>query len=356
VFLSGARGCCADLLDVVGLFSGFIVGLPTNVTRGLTGAPQLPEKIQLANVGFDGPCVDLSAGGGGVGAGLCALFLLLLAGWDETGWVVGSFPVAEVWFEARDVADGLTVVTEPHVADAIRSNVYFLRGVDADLVVDTGTGVAPLRPVLAGVRGRVLAVATHAHYDHVGGMHEFAERLVHRAEAAALAGAGQFASLLGQDFPPAWRAQLEADGSVLPPVLVNAIPREGFVPSSYVLRPAAASRLLEEGDVVSLGDRELAVLHCPGHSPGSICLHDGRAGLLFSGDTVYQGRLYDRLPGSDAARYAATMIRLRSLPGVRLVCPGHGPCFDGAILAELCDAYLAARGPGTRPGSRRRQL
>lgn len=265
----------------------------------------------------------------------------------------GSLRAARAWFAARRVADGITLVTEPYVADVIQANVWHVRGADADLVVDTGTGIAALRPVLAehaGASARTVAVATHAHYDHVGGMHEFAERLVHREEAAALADRGQFASLLGRDFPPAWRSQVEADGSMLPPVLIDAVPWEGFDPARYVLRPVTATRLLGEGDVISLGDRDLAVLHCPGHSPGGICLYESRAGILFSGDTVYAGRLYDQLPGSDVASYRATIRRLRSLPGVRLVCPGHGPCFDGRELAELCDAYLAggAAGAGRR--------
>jgi glyoxylase-like metal-dependent hydrolase (beta-lactamase superfamily II) len=169
------------------------------------------------------------------------------------------------------VAAGITLVTEPHVAEVIQANVYLVSGGDADLVVDTGTGIASLWPALserAAASRRVTAVATHAHFDHVGGMHEFAERLVHLQEAAALAGQAQFASLLGRDFPAAWRAQVSS--------------------------------------------------------------------------------------------YAATMRRLRSLPGVRLVCPGHGPCFDGARLTELCDAYLAGgrsasgvRAQGRNPGSSR---
>lgn len=56
VFLSGGEPLLRrDLLDVVGLFSGFIVGLPTNATRGMDAAPRLAGKIEFANIGFDGP-------------------------------------------------------------------------------------------------------------------------------------------------------------------------------------------------------------------------------------------------------------------------------------------------------------
>jgi glyoxylase-like metal-dependent hydrolase (beta-lactamase superfamily II) len=146
---------------------------------------------------------------------------------------------------------------------------------------------------------RVIAVATHAHYDHVGGMHEFADRLVHPHEEESLAGRGQFASLLAQDFPMSWRLQVENDDHHLPDVLIDAIPQEGFDPREYALTPAGATRLVDEGGKIALGNRAFEVMHTPGHSPGGICLLDRQAGVLFSGDTVYESRLFDELPGSD---------------------------------------------------------
>ena len=88
----------------------------------------------------------------------------------------------------------------------IRANFYYVRGSEADLIVDTGTGIAPLAPALSGLVDagkRVIAVENHAHYDHAGGMHEFRERLVHPREQESLAGKDQFASLLTHDFPAA---------------------------------------------------------------------------------------------------------------------------------------------------------
>jgi glyoxylase-like metal-dependent hydrolase (beta-lactamase superfamily II) len=102
-----------------------------------------------------------------------------------------GFPMAGSWFSTWQVADGITLVTEPHVDLLIRANFYHVRGSEADLIVDAGTGIAPLAWVLGGLMDagqRVIAVATHTHYDHVGGMHEFRERLVHPREQESLAG------------------------------------------------------------------------------------------------------------------------------------------------------------------------
>jgi MoaA/NifB/PqqE/SkfB family radical SAM enzyme len=56
VFLSGGEPLLRrDLIDVVGLFEDFIIGLPTNATRGMDLASELADKIEFANIGFDGP-------------------------------------------------------------------------------------------------------------------------------------------------------------------------------------------------------------------------------------------------------------------------------------------------------------
>jgi molybdenum cofactor biosynthesis enzyme MoaA len=56
VFLSGGEPLLRrDLPDIVDMFAGFIIGLPTNATRGVAMAPRLAGKIAFANIGFDGP-------------------------------------------------------------------------------------------------------------------------------------------------------------------------------------------------------------------------------------------------------------------------------------------------------------
>ena len=72
------------------------------------------------------------------------------------------------------VDDGITLISEPHVHPLLRCNVWHVRGGDVDLVVDTSLGLRPLRHLVEHELGHdVLAVATHVHADHVGGMHEF---------------------------------------------------------------------------------------------------------------------------------------------------------------------------------------
>jgi glyoxylase-like metal-dependent hydrolase (beta-lactamase superfamily II) len=124
---------------------------------------------------------------------------------------------------------------------------------------------------------------------------------------------------------------------------VTALPHANFNLSRFNCPAAPATRLVEDGDVIDLGDRVFEVLHLPGHSPGSIGLWEAATATLFSGDAVYDGPLLDEIPGSDIPAYLRTMRRLEQLPA-RVVHGGHDPSFDGARLRQLARAYLERRG------------
>ena len=253
-----------------------------------------------------------------------------------------GFQVADRWFEFRRVDDDITLIWEPHVVPLIRCNIWHVRGRDRDLLIDTGLGMASLKTAARHLFEKELAaVATHAHYDHVGGFHEFENRMIHRAEAGKVA-AGNAASLYGAGKEDALLESIRAAGYDVPPELFTALPDEAYDPRSYRVLPAPVTRTLEEGDVIELGDRQFEIMHLPGHSPGSIGLWEATTGILFSGDAIYDGPLLDELPGSDIPVYIATMKRLRELP-VTVVHAGHDPSFGRERLRELCDAYLAKR-------------
>jgi glyoxylase-like metal-dependent hydrolase (beta-lactamase superfamily II) len=253
-----------------------------------------------------------------------------------------GFQVADQWFEFRRVDDDITLIWEPHVVPLIRCNIWHVRGRDRDLLIDTGLGMASLKAAARDLFEKsLMVVATHAHYDHVGGFHEFEDRLIHTAEAAKAA-AGNAASLYGIGKEDALLESIRAAGYDVPPELFTAVPSSGYDPRSYQVLPAPATRMVEEGDMLDTGDRQFEVLHLPGHSPGSIGLWEAKTGILFSGDAIYDGPLLDELPGSDILVYVATMKRLRELP-VSVVHAGHDPSFGRGRLRELCNAYLAKR-------------
>ena len=91
----------------------------------------------------------------------------------------------------------------------------------------------------------------------------------------------------------------------------------GFTPSP------SADVLLEDGDIISFGDKGLTVLHTPGHSPGGICLYV--EDNLFTGDTLFVGAVgrTDLPGGSMETLLRSIKDRILPLPDETIVWPGH---------------------------------
>jgi glyoxylase-like metal-dependent hydrolase (beta-lactamase superfamily II) len=255
-----------------------------------------------------------------------------------------SVRIARRWFERQRIDDDITLLWEPHAERLIRCNIWHVRGRDRDLMIDTGLGIASLGAAARDLLDQpVVAVATHTHYDHVGGLHEFAVRVVHRAEAAMMSDFTAFATLRSEALDPELLADLRSLGLALSDELIDAHPHAGYDSAAYRVRPAPATWVVDGGESVDLGDRRFEILHLPGHSPGSIGLWEAVTGTLFSGDAIYDGVLLDSLPESNIDDYVETMRRLRALP-VRVVHGGHRPSFGRPRLVEIVDDFLGRHG------------
>jgi glyoxylase-like metal-dependent hydrolase (beta-lactamase superfamily II) len=222
---------------------------------------------------------------------------------------------------------GLFVTLEPAVAPMFQAAMVTVPGRDRDLQFDFGCGVVALRPELPLTGKPVIAIASHAHVDHIGGFGEFADRRGHASEAAG------FAGLPGVE---TFAAEFQGWPDVVAPL------PPGWTIGDWHLPPAPLTETLDEGDRIDLGDRSFTVLHLPGHSPGGIGLLDEMDGLFLSGDAIYDGDILDDLPGASVAAYVATMERLRQLD-CRLVIGGHGPEMTRARMVEIAEAYLRRR-------------
>lgn len=232
---------------------------------------------------------------------------------------------AQDWWRVRKVGDGVSWIDEPHIHEFYRCNVWHVRGRDRDMLVDSGMGVVSLRDWVPLVTERPLdAVASHTHFDHIGCHHEFPCRLCHEAEAEILADPTREATL--------------ADPYVTDEIF-TALPPAPYLSTAYAVKSAPATRVLQDGDRIDLGDRSFEVIHTPGHSPGGIALWEAASGVLFSGDIVYDGPLIEDTYHSNAADYHASMVRLYDLP-VRIVHGGHFASYDRARHRGIIKAWL----------------
>jgi len=230
-----------------------------------------------------------------------------------------SLPVAESWYEIDAHPGGITRLREMHIDPYWAGSVWLVQGTERDLVVDSGTGIVPLAPLIAEMTPRpVLAVALCSNFDHSSGFYSFDERACHPLEAEALT-------------KPKLRDlsdYLGIENRLL------AVPSAGFRLEDYVLPGAAPTQLLEDGDVIDLGDRRVEVLHIPGRSPGSLALWEAASGYLFGGETLFIDPDKRDFPPQETADYEASLKRLGELP-VTTVFGGHYSSFSADSLAQL---------------------
>ncbi|MBT3559328.1 MAG: MBL fold metallo-hydrolase [Rhodospirillales bacterium] len=251
--------------------------------------------------------------------------------------------IGDKWFEHKRIDDDITLIWEPYVDPLLRCNIWLVRGSDRDALIDSGLGVISLKKAVDELFEKdVTAVATHYHLDHVGSLCDFDDRVIHSLEADLLSKNGMGGGLLMSDYSDAMIESLKASGYPLPDELITALPYKGYDPATYTTPTTTATRTVDEGDMVDIGNRRFEVLHLPGHSPGSIGLWEKDSGIFFSGDAIYDGPLLDGLEDSSIPDYVRTMKRLRELP-VRVVHAGHDQSFGRERLIELVDTYLKLR-------------
>ncbi len=91
--------------------------------------------------------------------------------------------------------------------------------------------------------------------------------------------------------------------------------------------PAPVDQWVAHGDKVTAGSLAGEILHTPGHTPGSICLHLAGAKILFAGDTLFLGSVgrTDLWGGSFEQLQTSIRERLYELPEDTRVITGHGP-------------------------------
>ena len=237
----------------------------------------------------------------------------------------------ENWYAVSRLSDDVTYICEPHIKEFYRCNIWHIRGRDRDMLVDSGMGVVSLSQWIPLVTEKsLLAVASHTHFDHIGCHHEFPCRLCHAAEADLL-------------INPT-RANTLADPYVTDAIFTT-LPPDPYISTAYAVKTAPATRVLNDNDIIDLGDRHFEVIHTPGHSPGGIALWEAATGMLIAGDIVYDGPLIEDCYHSDPADYISSMERLLTLP-VQVVHGGHFPSYGGDRHRDIIRSWLTAKEGG----------
>ncbi len=192
------------------------------------------------------------------------------------------------------------MILETFPVGPLQCNCTLLGDEDAGeaIVIDPGDEIGRIHRRLSdlGLKLKQILI-THAHIDHVGGALKL-KRLtgppifLNEADLPLLKMMAEQAAWLGVDTPE------------------TAQPDEG----------------LADGMTVGLGRYPAQVVHTPGHTQGSVCLHFAPMKLLLAGDTLFAGSIgrTDLPGGSYPLIIESIRSRLLALPDETQVLPGHG--------------------------------
>ena len=176
---------------------------------------------------------------------------------------------------------------------------FLLTGTEKALLIDSGMNIDNAREIAAGLTDLPLSLLnTHADRDHIGSNEQFETFYMHPAEESVYKRSGK-------------------PGTIIP---------------------------VRDGDSLDLGQRELRIIHLPGHTPGSIAVLDVQNRVLISGDPIQtHGRIFMFGDHRSMPDYIASLKRLDGLSNqFDEIWPSHAdipvsPC----VIRQLCEGAQA---------------
>lgn len=222
-------------------------------------------------------------------------------------------PTRQIEFRQNYICFPVRTPTKP---PATHTNAYLIYTTSEILVLDPGSPYEEEQDELAKAVDDLIAagrkvreiVLTHVHPDHVAGVSHLNEHLqTHHGGCVPVAAHQLTAESLKHQFP--------------------------------------VDRFVEDDEMIALSGEpaiKLRALHTPGHARGHLCFHDEKNGVLISGDNVvgFGSVLIDPTDGN-MAHYLDSLRRMRSLPNLSVLLPGHGPAVANPY--DKIDQYIAHR-------------
>ena len=225
------------------------------------------------------------------------------------------------WFTINQIDKDTYIISEYRHWE--ETHCYLLIGTHCSLLIDTGLGISNIYDEVIKLTDKpIIAVATHIHWDHIGGHVHFPDFYAHEDELNWLN--GEFPLSLEQI------KKMVVDRCDLP---------EGYDVNGYVFFQGTPTRILSDGDEIDIGGRIIKVLHTPGHSPGHMCFWEEARKNLFTGDLVYKDTLFAYYPSTDPEAYLASLEKITALPVERVFPAHHSLDIQPEILFRMRNAF-----------------
>ncbi|WP_462166866.1 MBL fold metallo-hydrolase [Pseudoalteromonas sp. GB43] len=167
-------------------------------------------------------------------------------------------------------------------------------------LVDPGGDADKLQAELAALNCQLEVIyLTHGHLDHVGAAKQLAEHFS--------------VDIIGPHLDDKfWFDALPMQAQMF-----------GFAP----ITPFYPTKWLNHGDTITVGELELSVRHCPGHTPGHVVFYHQGSEQLIVGDVIFQGSVgrTDFPKGDSAQLIESIKSEILSFSDEVAILPGHGP-------------------------------
>ncbi len=224
------------------------------------------------------------------------------------------------WFTIEQIDRDTFIISEyKHWEE---THCYLLCGKQRAVLIDTGLGVSNIKEIVDSLtKLPVIVVTTHVHWDHIGGHKHFEVIAVHEAEK----------DWLSVKFPIP--LQMIKNNLMCKPCDFPL----NFNVDRYQIFQGVPQMLLHDEDYIDLGERNLVVIHTPGHSPGHCCFYEPDRKYLYSGDLIYSGCLDAFYPSTDPIQFWMSVRKIKSFEIGRIF-PGHHQLSIPVTIIENIEA------------------
>ena len=232
------------------------------------------------------------------------------------------------WFTINEIDKDTYVISEYRHWE--ETHCYLLNVTKRSLLIDTGLGICNISEVISELTDKpVTAIATHIHWDHIGGHKYYPDFYAHEAELDWLNG--------GFPQPLETIKEYVVDRCELP---------TDFQINEYKFFQGKPTKILHGGEHIDLGGRMVAVIHTPGHAPGHMCFWEANTGYLFTGDLVYKDTLTAWFPSTDPKAYLKSLETVSELPAKRVFPAHHSLDIQPELLTRMRKAFRELKANG----------
>jgi glyoxylase-like metal-dependent hydrolase (beta-lactamase superfamily II) len=107
----------------------------------------------------------------------------------------------------------------------------------------------------------------------------------------------------------------------------------------YQIFQGTPQRILHDNDCIDIGNRQISVIHTPGHSPGHCCFYEPQRKCLYSGDLIYKGCLDAFYPTTDPQLFWQSVKKVQLLEIEQILPAHHGLDIPVNIIGRIEKAF-----------------